>query len=417
MNSKSIEQFIYAKEIMEDIKKTLIPYYISQYGTKNKDLIEQRMKNTFYLISSTPDLIYKELKDSGSFFKSQGDYDNMITEYLDYIEVNRQLEKDKITKIRSLLCKEYSVSETTINKKDIPIERLFLNSFSSSMIALLNSPCAADDMKDEVHKLQKRYFKQCNNLGCEPITDTNIIDSILNKIKTLNTDYQVNLLKRTLWGQRLYKYFIENNGFTEGYIKSTNQEDLFYRMLQQDIFIQSGQMQCVYFTSKKNDEVYIRNNWICFPMLENMNFDLNHNFYHEMRHAVENGGIDFKKYNFINELRTDKHALEDDIALPKIFNNDGKCKSIYLPLLPLTDGLFDDFESFFDSIAISNNVNKLEMVVNKDILMEYDNMFKNTISLMINQGITDISLNINAQEYVEKSDEIAKSIKKYLVKK
>ena len=55
MNSKSIEQFIYAKEIMEDIKKTLIPYYISQYGTKNKDLIEQRMKNTFYLISSTPD--------------------------------------------------------------------------------------------------------------------------------------------------------------------------------------------------------------------------------------------------------------------------------------------------------------------------------------------------------------------------
>ena len=67
------------------------------------------MKNTFYLISSTPDLIYKELKDSGSFFKSQSDYDNMITEYLDYIEVNRQLEKDKITKIRSLLCKEYSV--------------------------------------------------------------------------------------------------------------------------------------------------------------------------------------------------------------------------------------------------------------------------------------------------------------------
>lgn len=417
MNSKSIEQFIYAKEIMEDIKKTLIPYYISQYGTKNKDLIEQRMRHTFYLISSTPDLIYNELKDSSSYFKSQSDYDNMITEYLDYIEVNRELEKEKITKLRSLLCKEYGVLESTINKKDIPIEKLFLNSFSSSMIALLKSPYTGFDTKDEIHKLQLRYFKQCNNLGCEPIIETNIIDSILNKIKTLDVDYQVILLKRTLWGQRLYKYFIENNGFTEGYIKSTNQEDLFYRMLQQDVFLPSGQMQCVYFTSKINNEIEKVTNWICFPMLENMNFDLNHNFYHEMRHAVENGGIGFKKYNFINELRTDKHALDDNTALPKIFNTDGKCKSIYVPLLPLTDGLFDNFEGFFDDIAISNNVNKLEMAVNKDILIEYENMLNNIISLMINQGVNNISLNINSQKYVEKSDEIAKSIKKYLVKK
>ena len=76
-------------------------------------------------MSSTPDLVYEELKDFNNHFKSQIQYDNMITEYLDYIKINKELEKMKIMNIRRLLCKEYGISEAVLNKKDIPIEEFF----------------------------------------------------------------------------------------------------------------------------------------------------------------------------------------------------------------------------------------------------------------------------------------------------
>ena len=100
MTTKFIEQVIYAQEILEDMNKTLISYYTSQYGKKNKELIEHRINHTFYLMSSTPDLVYEELKDFNNHFKSQIQYDNMITEYLDYIKINKELEKMKIMNIR-----------------------------------------------------------------------------------------------------------------------------------------------------------------------------------------------------------------------------------------------------------------------------------------------------------------------------
>lgn len=152
MTTKFIEQVIYAQEILEDMNKTLISYYTSQYGKKNKELIEHRINHTFYLMSSTPDLVYEELKDFNNHFKSQIQYDNMITEYLDYIKINKELEKMKIMNIRRLLCKEYGISEAVLNKKDIPIEELSLSSYSSDVINILNSPYTLDDMKNQIHK-------------------------------------------------------------------------------------------------------------------------------------------------------------------------------------------------------------------------------------------------------------------------
>ena len=414
MTTKFIEQVIYAKEILEDMNKTLISYYTSQYGKKKKELIEHRINHTFYLMSSTPDLVYEELKDFNNHFKSQIDYDNMIAEYLDYIKVNKELEKMKIIKIRRLLCKEYGISEAVLNKKDIPIEELSLNSYSSSVINILNNPYTLDDMRNQIHKSQQKYFTQCSNLGCKPITDTHIIDSILEKMKLIETEYQISLLKKTLWGQRLFKCFTKNNGINERNLKSTNLEDLLYRMLQQDIFLQKGQMQCVHFYINKNN-IQTINNWIVSPILENKGLDLNHNFYHEMRHAVENGGIDY--YNVINELRTDKHASEDKHILPKLFDTNGECQSVYLHILPLSGDLFNTFEGFFDEIAINNDTDKLESIVSKDTLTEYNNMLNNILSLMINPNVSDIYLEINSNPYKEKCEQISKSLKKYLHKK
>src|SRR5699024_165416 len=113
------------------------------------------------------------------------------------------------------------------------------------------------------------------------------------------------------------------------------------------------------------------------------------NFYHEIRHAVENGGID---YNVINELRTDKHAYEDKHILPQLFDNNGECQSVYLSILPLSGDLFNTFEGFFDKIAINNDTEKLESVVSKDTLTEYNNMLNNILSLMINPNVPNIYL-------------------------
>ena len=104
----------------------------------------------------------------------------------------------KIMNIRRLLCKEYGISEAVLNKKDIPIEELSLSSYSSDVINILNSPYTLDDMKNQIHKSQQKYFTQCNNLGCKTVTDTHIIDSILDKMKVIETEYQISLLKKTL---------------------------------------------------------------------------------------------------------------------------------------------------------------------------------------------------------------------------
>src|SRR5699024_6105130 len=108
---------------------------------------------------------------------------------------------------------------------------------------------------------------------------------------------------------------------------------------------------------------------------------------------------------------------EDKHILPQLFDNNGECQSVYLSILPLSGDLFNTFEGFFDKIAINNDTEKLESVVSKDTLTEYNNMLNNILSLMINPNVPNIYLEINSKPYKEKCDQISKSLQKHLHKK
>ena len=70
-------------------------------------------------------------------------------------------------------------------------------------------------------------------------------------------------------------------------------------------------------------------------------------------------------------------------------------------------------KAFFDEIAINNDTDKLESIVRKDTLTEYNNMLNNILSLMINPNVPNIYLEINSKPYKEKCDQISKSKQKF----
>lgn len=412
MNKQDIEQFIYAKDLMEDMKQVLIPYYISRYGKKYQELIKRRMDQTYFLLTSPPDLIYNKLKDESNYFPNKSDYDNMVLEYLDYEKINEKLKKIKQMQIRKLLCQEYEIDEDMVSKKDLAIENLSISSYSTSIVSLLNSSMVMKPTKNEILDFQGKYLMQCESLKCKQITDNNVIDSIIDKIDLINEDYQISLLKNTLWGKRLYQYFVENNRLSLNDTNSSYQQDLLYKMLSEDVFLPKGTMKCARFFNNCGNKQGT-NNWICFSMLENAEFDLNHNFFHEMRHAVENGGIVLGGHNPINEIRTDIHAREDVLNLPKLFKSCGECGSIYLKLLPLTGDLFFENQNFFDEIAISNNTLLLEKNIDSKLLETFSYMINDIIEIMLillNENIP-IYLNIDSMNFKEKSKMLSKSIK------
>lgn len=413
MNRQDIEQIIYAKDLMEDMKKILIPYYISEYGKKYQELIKRRLENTYFLLTSPPDLTYNKLKDRSSYFFNKSDYDNMILEYLDYEKINGKLKKIKQMQVRELLCQEYGIDADMVRKKDLAIENLAISSYSTNIISLLNCPIVMKPTKNEIFDFQEKYLIQCESLKCKQITDNNVIDSILNKIDTINNDYQISLLKNTLWGKRLYQYFVENNELFFNDKNSFYQQDSLYKMLSEDVFLPKGTMKCAnFFYNCGNKQV--TNNWICFSMLENVDFDLNHIFFHEMRHAVENGGINLGGHDSINEIRTDVHAKNDVLNLPKLFENSGECKSLYLKLLPLTGDLFFDNQKFFDKIAIANNIELLEKNIDIKLLEMFNYMLNDIIEITLNLFNENIPiyLNIDSINFEEKSKTLSKSIQR-----
>ena len=198
MTNNEIEKIIYAKEYMEEVKDKLVDCYVKDYGSSYKEIIEQRLQHTIYFTDSTPDLTYEVLNKYNKSFKTEQEYDNMVMEYLDYIKVNEKLVLEKRDKYIKFLCQMYGINEDRIRKSDILIDDLLLDSFSSNVISIIDSPATNERTKQKIKHLQDKYYDQCDNLGVRPITSSKIIDFILERKNNIEIKYRIKILKETL---------------------------------------------------------------------------------------------------------------------------------------------------------------------------------------------------------------------------
>lgn len=117
------------------------------------------------------------------------------------------------------------------------------------------------------------------------------------------------------------------------------------------------------------------------------------------------GLIDKKKRLMaINEIRTEKHAIEDNQNFPTIFSKEitNPCIVEYEILFKLCKDLFEEYRHLFDQCALKNDIQKLDKAFDIEKLTEYDKMLLDAYNLIQRQvRIGNGNLTIRGTPYFE----------------
>lgn len=206
-----------------------------------------------------------------------------------------------------------------------------------------------------------QYVIECSNLGIRPIDDQEKINALIKQKRELAQLKWLKLITDSLWGQNLNQAFLKNG------LKIDN------RLL---IKILNMNSTGYCYTISNYTFVFI-------PLIERYQQfgSLDRIFLHENRHAIESGqnckiGLmdKAKRLMMINEIRTEKHAIEDNQNFPTIFSKKVTNPNIvdYEFLFKLCENLFEDYEYLFDQCAIENDITNLAKVFNIVELTTYD---------------------------------------------
>lgn len=406
MGKSYIEKVIYIDEVLENAKEKLASYYVDEYGSNYRELIDYRLQNTSFIVKTQPDLLFESLKNYHVYFRNSKDFDNMILEYEDFCTVQARLQKLMSEKVNAVLKHHYKV-DNPLFFSDMTLE--VLKFMSSSFSRLLEGNTIDESLKKDILDGRELYYFLCHKYHCDPIVDATVVDKVIKEIENIKGSFHRELLKQSKWGQRLYNEVVSKS--SRIFVGIRGAELIIYDFLSQVVFKSNDTAMCVSLenSSSQNNIVFLHTQG---PMM----LDFNHYFYHEMRHAVEFGGISAfnDKYSTINELRTENHALKDMDNLPTIFESMITCESLYTPLLQLSYGLFDEEEKFFDNIAIESKDEEMERIIGKTLLREYEQMLLEVLELVKTfRGEKSLMLTLGEDVYLKRSNEIRQKIKKF----
>ena len=137
-------------------------------------------------------------------------------------------------------------------------------------------------------------------------------------------------------------------------------------------------------------------------------------FLHENRHIIE-AGIDHvginthlgNKYQMLNEIRTEKHAIEDSEYFKNkvLWSNEEMPEHSYNgyeELFPYTHNFYEDNKDILDDIAINGKIDELEELYGEDSLNRYDYFLKDLSDLL--------SINHYKYKSIEKEEEAKKLV-------
>lgn len=387
-----IERILHADEIVEEKKKSLIQYYKEEYGRKFESIIRFRMNNMLYFFESPPLETYAFLKNNPTEYNNTDEFYYLKRLARDYKNITRKLTAETNYNIFLLYCRFFRIKVHEYNRRQEEILSLPIGAYCTKTLYYLNHPNTPKKVKKEIGNTQKEYLTQCSNLNIKPIDNPSQIDTLLLESEKLEESLRTKIFYQSIWGKQLLEKY--NYSCIDSII---NLED-------------SGECTNI---SRTKDQAFIYIPLIRCLLDDNDNLD--RLFFHEFRHGIETGingiGISLNsknEFDFLNEIRTEKHALNDIDNQEEIFNKGiNETVSIYEPFFSVTGTLFEKYRSTFDTAAIINNENILYKTFSTSGLKEYSMYLNEDFFKYLNQ-VEGIPFTLNRKMYRKKLEKVIK---------
>lgn len=361
------ERILNPAQALEDKREQLLDYYASQYGEENRSLIRKRNDKIIYIFESTPDINYEFLCDNQDKITNWEEFEEVEEEAIDYCKKRKILESKEQHDIYTLFCNYHNISYQQNMSKIEPI---------LSLIDNIDLP---------------KYEIECSSLGIRPLKNKEIINELIKKKQKIIQMKKMKLIEKSLWGRHLQQTFLENGLNIDSKLLAK---------------IINSELTGICYTISSFT-------FVCIPIIERYQQfgSIDRIFLHENRHAIESGqdymiGLTDKEKRLmmINEIRTEKHAIEDNQNLPTIFSKKVTNPNVvdYELLFKLCKDLFEEYKYLFDQCAFENNINNLDKAFNIEELTKYDKMLLDAHNLIQRQiRIGTGKLTIRSSPYFE----------------
>jgi len=376
MPKSSIDDFIRIAYPFESLNEhqSLDDYYISMYGKKYQDLIKERINKTLYIFESNPIETYSFFKENEDNIFDWEQFEMIETFYKDFIALKEKYEQETEEKIYQQFCHCNNLNPSIYkNKKEEIIHNI--STYTS-------------------------YQELCDSISIAPLNCQDYA-KFLKQREKLKDEESNNIIKRSLWAK-----------------------DIIATAENCNILITEESL-CSMLSLNSNTTASCYNyeslTIVRCPLIEiyRKGFNLDVIFLHENRHAIEAGmhrnviGINNQIVNLylLNEVRTERHAQEDDKVIPTIFSKrkTNDLATLYDNFIPVTNILFTAYEHLFDTCAIENNIAPLFQAFNRDNLIDFEQLCKKSYQSILDfQKSDEKELFINLSSHADMEKKLVK---------
>ncbi len=362
----NIENILYPEESFRAYKDKLLDKYAEDYGEEYTSLISDRMDNTLYIFESNPVDTLAFALNHESEINNELFLEKLEEEYYEYQKAKRKITNKLKKKYYNYLATYFNISNFPIREDIINLD---ISSFNFENESKLKSDDTAIEIKDKIRKRREKYLLDCEELNIEPLCDNiniHILEQLSKRLEQERTNY---LITKTAYGKRIIKKFKKYN-------PSISINDIIEIMSQKEVGVANFILNSNY---KATASI------VYYPIMRNVHHkSLDRMFFHENRHIIEAGidnvGINLhlgNKYQILNEIRTEKHAIEDADYFKDnvLWSNEEMPQNSYNgyeELFPFTYSFFDDNKHVLDEIAISGDIERLEREFGEKDLNDYD---------------------------------------------
>ena len=371
LGTVKFENILNPEEAFKEFKKYLIELYAEDYGEEYKELIKNRIDGTYYLFESNPIDTYNFYKENKNLSYGLKRRIRIEREYSDYISFKNKIDKYLTNKYKDIISSYFNTTSSLLSD-DLLIADF--DSFSYESIRVLNNPYASYENKSRILNRQKRYLDLCSQHNVRAITDSSIIERIINIRKELENEGFKLLLDNTIWGRRIVK---------DIYSKTGKMVDT--KLLGTVMYDDKCCASVCQIPTYNGD--FIR---IClFPIMKNYDIGaLDKIFYHENRHVIESdinvSGFacsNIGNYFLINELRTQENAIRDAYEFRRVplfanYKESDNFINIYERLFDYCGPFIKNYLNLLNKIGINNDILGLENLFGKVNLQELEEYLK-----------------------------------------
>ena len=344
----SIDNIVHPRKALPEVLKKVLPLYVRDYGTEYVNLILKRLYDAIYIFDSNPIDTWKFVCEHSDEIKDKDFCHRSKIEYYDYIDHEYRIDCSNEKIIRKFFKKAYEMKASN----NYSIMKIDFDSYSLKSNRILAS--GTEEEKREILDRRNAYKEQCLSAGISPITVPSLVEELSLLQSSLLERKKDYLIRNTKWANRIRKDIHDIYHF-----------DISFEGLKNNLFDEGMASTCIEENNKQVRTI------MTFPMIKDFGRgSLDNILFHELRHVVETGNkicgfysLRKGKYEMINEIHTEKNALDDAEKLSNItfFSKSRRNKrSYYEKLFPYLGTLFEDYKMTFDMFGFHNRVDLLE---------------------------------------------------------